>query len=298
MAILDESNVIIEALSPEWYKHQAGRADVLRLDLLHPIISGNKWYKLKLNIEFAVANGLKRIVTFGGGHSNHLAATAYTAKLYGLKAVGIVRGHYPQLTPTLEACKSDGMELMMMSKGDYDAAEEKSREDEFVFGDCDSYVIPEGGANELGRTGAGMIAHFCSTRYTHIALSVGSGTTFAGIRNNMLKNQKLLGFVPIKGGKYLNNHIAPYTGGNNENWELFDDWHFGGFGKWDSELINFMNDFYKIHSIPLDIIYTSKMMYGIRKLIMQGHFNSYDRILCIHTGGLQGNASIKNELTY
>jgi 1-aminocyclopropane-1-carboxylate deaminase len=181
------------------------------------------------------------------------------------------------------------MELIFVTKEDYDTQTHPEWEQRLAAQFDELYIIPEGGANEWGRKGAGLISRFITEEYTHIALSVGSGTTHT--------DQIVMGFAPMKQGTYLTDHIAPHlTPEKNTNWQLFDNWHFGGFGKWNSELIDFMNHFYHTNHIPLDIIYTSKMMYGIGQLIAQNHFKITDKILCIHTGGLQGNISVKGLL--
>lgn len=299
MDITHEDKVVIQPISPPWYSHKVAALDMLRLDLVHPVVSGNKWYKLRLNIMYAQDHGFKTILTFGGGFSNHLIATAYTAKKAGLGCVGIVRGKYPVLTPTLQHCIEEGMQLIFVTKEDYNRQGEPEWEQQLAAQFDELYIIPEGGDNEWGRKGAGLISKFIKDQYTHIALSVGSGTTLCGIRNKTNPQQQVLGFVPMKQGTYLTDHIAPHLDpAHNANWQLYDNWHFGGFGKWTDELIAFMNDFYTVNNIPLDIIYTSKMMYGLRELIQQDSFNPTDKILCIHTGGLQGNVSVRDRLVY
>lgn len=299
MDTIDESRVIIQPLNEEWYQRKVAAMDMLRLDLLHPVISGNKWYKLRLNIKHAQENGQKAIVTFGGGYSNHLVATAYAAKLYGIKATGIVRGNYEVLTPSLQQCRAEGMELIFVSQEDYKNKNDSEWINKLVANFDELLIIPEGGANEWGRAGAGLINRFIKNTYTHVAVSVGSGTTMIGIRNKINERQQVLGFVPMKQGVYLKGYISEHIQpGSNKNWQLFDNWHFGGFGKWNDELLSFMNDFYRQNNIPLDIIYTSKMMYGIKDMLMAGDFDEGARILCVHSGGLQGNVSVKDKLIY
>ena len=299
MDITHEDRVVIQSLSPYWHEQRVTALDMLRLDLVHPVVSGNKWYKLRLNIMYAQDQGFKTLLTFGGGFSNHLIATAYTARKAGLACVGVVRGKYPVLTPTLQHCVDEGMQLIFVTKEDYERQGEPEWEQQLAAQFDELYIIPEGGDNEWGRKGAGLISKFIKQDYTHIALSVGSGTTLAGIRNKINAQQNVMGFVPMKGGTYLTEHIASHlVPAQNCNWQLFDNWHFGGFGKRTDELLSFMNDFYTINNIPLDIIYTSKMMYGLRALLTDDHFRSTDRILCIHTGGLQGNVSVQDKLVY
>jgi len=297
MDIIDERRVKIQSLSRTWYGDTAGCIDMLRLDLLHPVISGNKWYKLRLNMLHAQEQGIGTIVTFGGGFSNHLAAAAYAAKVAGLRAIGIIRGKYDKLTPTLEECARDGMELIFTTQADYARKDEPGWLQEIAAHFDEVFIIPEGGANEWGRKGAELICRFISNEYSHIIVSVGSGTTMAGIRNKADVGQKIIGMVPMKDGVYLHDHIRRHLHpGRDTNWALMDNWHFGGFARVNEELIAFMNDFYKENNIPLDMVYTAKMMYGVRDLLKKQYFNFEDRILCIHSGGLQGNSTIQQRL--
>lgn len=299
MDIIDDRLAVIQPLNKFWYQNKVAGLDMLRLDLLHPVVSGNKWYKLRLNVQHAIDHGFKTIVTSGGGFSNHLIATAFTAKRFGIKSVGIVRGKYNVLTPTLQACVAEGMELIFVTQEDYKNNHQPEWAANIVAHFDEIMIIPEGGANEWGRAGAGLLNRFIKEDYTHIIVSVGTGTTLTGLRSKTNTRQHILGFAPMKKGTYLKDdistHLAPEK---NKNWQLFDEWHFGGFGKWNSELLVFMNDFYKENNIPLDIVYTSKMMYGVREMLLNNSFSSCDKLLCIHTGGLQGNISVQADLSY
>lgn len=290
---MHEDRVIIQSLHPAYYHRNVKAVDILRLDLVHPVVSGNKWYKLRLNVLYAQDHGFKTLLTFGGGYSNHLVAAAYTAKKAGLKCVGIVRGKYPVLTHTLRDCVEEGMELIFVTKEDYDRQGEPEWEQQLASQFDNIYIIPEGGANEWGRKGAGLISKFIKPGYSHVVLSVGSGTTICGVRNKTDVSQHVLGFAPMRGGQYLSEYVGQHLdASHNLNWRIFDDWHFGGFGKRNDDLVNFMNDFYQQNNIPLDIIYTSKMMYGLKSMIADNYFAKDARILAIHSGGLQGNTGI------
>ncbi|MBS1772310.1 MAG: pyridoxal-phosphate dependent enzyme [Bacteroidetes bacterium] len=301
MAIIPEQEPLIQSLNKDWYQPYVLGIDMLRLDVIHPVVSGNKWYKLKYNIQHAIDGGYSSILTSGGAYSNHLIAAAAAAKQYGIKSIGIIKGTYAQdtLTPTLQQCKDYGMELVFVNHEDY----KKIDTDEYhaqLKRDYDNpFIIPVGGANEWGREGCETIAAYISDVYTHICVSVGTGTTLIGIRNALPQKQIVLGYAPMKGGLYLKEEIDKYLHTDKQNaYTLFDDWHCGGFGKWNDELLNFMNSFYAINKVPLDIVYTGKMMSGIQQQLQQGYFSKDSRILCIHTGGLQGNASVKEKLIY
>jgi 1-aminocyclopropane-1-carboxylate deaminase len=161
------------------------------------------------------------------------------------------------------------------------------------------FIIPEGGANEWGREGSTEITEYITDNYSHVCISVGTGTTLAGIRAALSQNIQVLGYVPMKGGVYLKEEINKYIElEKQDDYMLYDDWHSGGFGKWNDELIGFMNSFHAINDIPLDIVYTGKMMMGISEQLKSGYFPKNAKILCIHTGGLQGNSSVKHLLSY
>ena len=191
------------------------------------------------------------------------------------------------------------MELIFVSQEDYNNKHEPYWAKKLVANFDELFIVPEGGANEWGRAGAGLINRFIKDTYTHIAVSVGTGTTLIGLRNKINEHQQLLGFVPMKQGSYLKGYISEHVQPDrNHNWQLFDEWHFGGFGKWNDELIRFMNEFYETNNIPLDMVYTSKMMYGMQQMLLSGYFDKDAKVLCIHTGGLQGNASVQDKLVY
>lgn len=299
MDIIHEDAVVIQPLNNDWYQNKVAAMDMLRLDLIHPVISGNKWFKLKYNLQQAKVKGYDSIITFGGGFSNHLVAAAAAAKEYGYKITAIVRGKYDVLTPTLKDCIELGMELIFVTKQEY-ANKENPEWLQTITDTKNKLVIPEGGANEWGRLGAQDITRYILEGYTDVCVSVGSGTTLIGLRNALPASVNVTGFVPMKEGNYLLDEIMTHLPGKSKRVKLFDYWHFGGFGKWNSELIDFMNEFHKKHEIPLDIIYTSKMMYGVKELLSgeRPYFNDGARVLCIHTGGLQGNISVKGKLEY
>jgi len=274
---------------------------MLRLDVVHPVISGNKWYKLKYNIAFCKKKGIDTILSFGGAYSNHLSATAAAAKLSEIRSIGIIKGTYAKenLTPTLQSCIEYGMQLVFVSNEDYRRKNEFDYLNELAERYGNPFIIPEGGANDEGREGAGEIAALIPAGFSHVAVSVGTGSTLCGIVNNVQEGVHVAGFAPMKGGNYLNDEIRTYISqGRRGQYRVYDNWHFGGFGKHTEEQLSFMNQFYKLHNIPLDVVYTSKMMYGLREQIEAGVYPAEARILCVHTGGLQGNASIADALIY
>lgn len=260
---------------------------VKRIDLIDKYISGNKWYKLKYNIKSAINNSKKSVLTFGGAYSNHLLATAVISNQYNLKSIGLVRGEKKQnLNPILSLVEQYGMRIDYISRSYYKMRDDKNMIIDLKKKYGDFYLIPQGGTNDLGVKGAEEILSD-SDNQNYICVPVATGGTFSGIINSSKTNQKILGFKSIKGVGDLEEKIKKFT--NNNNWNLLDDYTFGGFAKYDADLVNFIKDFDLNHSIKLDIIYTSKMMYGLFDLIRKGYFKRKSSILAIHTGGLQGN---------
>ncbi len=260
---------------------------MLRLDKLHPVVSGNKWYKLKYNAAAATAAGKNTLLTFGGGYSNHLVATAYAAKEWGLKSIGVVRGHYTgdQLTPTLRACGEYNMELIMFSKTEYAATRDLGM---LVSQYPDAYIVPEGGANEAGVRGAADIARLIPSDTTDVCLSVGTGTTLSGLHSALPTHMQLHGFYVARDIENAGSLVQMQAIEQKPMVTIHpvDD---ARFGKWTEEAIQFMRSFYDITGIQLDVVYTSKMMMTVRTLLQERTFGAGGKIVCIHTGGLQGN---------
>lgn len=286
-----ESNIFIQDVSDTWLcPDPLIHLSVLRLDLIHPVISGNKWFKLKYNLAAAEEQGFDRILTFGGAYSNHLIASAAAAAEAGLKATGIVRGWHAaaQETPTLRHCRQYGMELLFVSRADYARKEEPIFQQQLLAQTGPAFIIPEGGQNEFGRKGAGEIAGLIPDDATHVCVSVGSGTTFIGLRQQLPDHQFLLGFAPFKNGEKMKDTLSPFIP-SESNWALNADYHFGGFAKWHAALQDFMHRSVAETALPLDRVYTAKLFFGMRDLISGGYFAPGSRIIVIHTGGLQGN---------
>jgi 1-aminocyclopropane-1-carboxylate deaminase len=300
MAIDLQEQINIDPVDDELLRAKKVRLSVLRLDQIHPLVSGNKWFKLKENIKEAVQQHCTSLLTFGGAYSNHLIATAAAARASRLRSVGIVRGfhgkEYP--TETLKQCETLGMQLHYVSREDYAEKREGKFLSELQVLYPEAYIIPEGGDNTNGMIGAGEIASYIPHDTNIVTLAVGTGTTFSGIRNRLDSTVSMLGFPVMKGGMYLKEEIEHKLTTNKDNWQLNADYHFGGFAKYNQELIDFMNTFFVKHHIPLDIIYTAKMMYGIFDLLQQDYFPQGSNICCIHTGGLQGNSAVSQYLTY
>lgn len=265
--------------------------------LIHEHISGNKYRKLKYNLQAAKKEGLDTLLTFGGAFSNHITAVAAAGRAFGFKTIGVVRGEELQEkiadNPTLTFAHNQGMRLHFISRELY---REKSSV-EFVallkawFGEF--YLLPEGGTNALAVKGCEEILTEADASFDYICCPVGTGGTISGLIHASKEHQKVLGFPALKGG-FLAQEIRQWT--TKDNWELITDYHFGGYAKINESLITFINWFKATYNIPLDPVYTGKMLYGIFELLKTGYFKPNDRILAIHTGGLQGIKGMNLEL--
>ncbi len=268
---------------------------IARLDKLHEDVSGNKLFKLHYFIEECLKSSHKTLLTFGGAFSNHLVATAFLCTKKGIKSIGIVRGEEPKiLSHTLTRCKDLGMNVRFISRKDYKDFEENGNniaELTNLFGDF--ILVPEGGYNVAGAYGASLIMEVVEPeKFTHISTSVGTATTLAGLLLKKNIDQEIIAIPVIKNMLDIPERLNHLGVGADINPVVFSDFHFGGYAKHTPELIGFMNSFYAETSIPTEFVYTAKMMYAIYVKIKSGYFKPGSNILCIHTGGLQGNKSL------
>lgn len=266
---------------------------VLRLDQVHPEVSGNKFYKLQYNLKQALSQNHHQVLTFGGAYSNHIYATAAAAKQNGLASIGIIRGELLDAeNPTLAFAKTAGMTLLGITREHY----REKNQTHFLenlrkqFGDF--YLIPEGGTNALAIKGTREILTANHSSLSHILTPIGTGGTFAGIAASLLPHQHLLGISALKGEgirgemtDLLNTSSIQSKG----SLEILTQYHQGGYAKWTTELIDFIHWFWDAFGIPLDPIYTGKMTFACWDLLQKNYFPPGSRILLIHTGGLQGN---------
>ncbi|MBL8282060.1 1-aminocyclopropane-1-carboxylate deaminase/D-cysteine desulfhydrase [Acinetobacter junii] len=262
---------------------------VKRLDLIHPQISGNKFFKLKYNLLAAKQQNLNQVLTFGGAYSNHIAATAYAAHYFGFQSIGVIRGEElakQALNPTLQTAQDFGMQLHFVSRAEYRLRHELEYLQQLKQRYPNTWIIPEGGTNDLAIQGTKEILSADDREnYDVICCAVGTGGTIAGIIESSSDQQHILGFSALK-GDFLKYDIQQWT--NKTNWSLTDEYCCGGYAKTNSELLQFMQQFEQQYAVPLEQVYTAKMMMGLFDLIQQGNFPVNTRILAIHTGGLQG----------
>jgi len=284
-------NIIIDKLSLLGNEKEY-EIDVLSDDLNDVKFSGNKLWKLKYNILTARTRKFKILLTFGGAFSNHISAVAEAGKNFNFNTIGVIRGEvFFPLNPTLEFAKGQGMEFLPISRQEY---RKKANEDfiaslneRFHF----PYIIPEGGTNTLAMKGCAEISEKVAGNYDYICVACGTGGTIAGLVAGAHGKGKVLGFPILKGGDFLRTDIQQLLddyGCDYTNWELFTDYHFGGYAKFKPELVDFINEFKEKQNIQLDPIYTGKMVYGVMDLVKKDYFPKGSKILIIHTGGLQG----------
>ncbi|GLX84207.1 1-aminocyclopropane-1-carboxylate deaminase [Thalassotalea loyana] len=267
---------------------------IKRDDQIHPIISGNKWRKLKGNVELALQQGKKGIVSFGGAYSNHIHALSYACKINGLSSVGIIRGeqHF-QENATLSQAKSWGMNLQFVDRATY-----KLRHDEaFLIQVRDNYpdhlIVPEGGTNDAALTGVGEVMDELETQleFDTIITPVGSAGTIAGLIKSDKNKHNIVGISVLKGAQYLEDEVKKLIQDDTNqttNWEILHDFHLGGYAKFSTRDIQHLAQLNKQLGVMFEPIYSGKMLLAFISLVEQGYFSSGERVVLLHTGGLQG----------
>ncbi len=289
------SNITLDKLESDLLTQKEITLSILRLDKIHVDVSGNKLFKLYYYVEGCLQTTHKTMLTFGGAYSNHLVATAFLCNQKSIKSIGIVRGEEAKnLSHTLQRCKALGMQLHFISRDEYKIANDNIAylNLENKYGACT--IVPEGGYGFLGAKGASLIMNLLKqANPSHVCTCVGTATTLAGLCMNKMSNEKIIAIPAIKNMTDIFARIKTLTKLEVENdLIVFGDYHFGGYAKHMEELLNFMNEFYNQYNLPTDIVYTAKMMYGIMDKISNNYFDKGSNIICIHTGGLQGNASL------
>ena len=273
-------------------KDKQVRLFLKRIDLIHPHISGNKWYKLKYNMLKVKEDNFDSLLTFGGAYSNHLVATSFAARENNISSIGVVRGEpILPLNTSLSIAKKNGMKFRYIDRSAYRSKYDSILIDSLREEFGNFYLLPEGGKNKLALRGVEEIIEK-KDDYDYICCPVGTGCTISGIINTSLISQKVLGFPAINSSELLRQDIALLS--NKHNWRLIKDYVFGGYAKINNDLINFIYNFYDTHNIILDGVYTAKMLFGIIDLVKKDYFPSNSLILAIHTGGVQGNKGLND----
>jgi len=288
MSICINEDIPIERINLEVFKNKNIEVYLQRDDLLHKDVSGNKWRKLKYVLEQYDKSTYNGIVSFGGSYSNHLAATAAACCLLDIPFVAYIRGEEPKdLNDTLQFLISQNAEIKWINRLEFRTLRNENWPNPDPENYKDYYVLPEGGYSNLGIKSCMEISKNWISDFNYACCSIGTGTTFSGMVNGLINTgTKSIGFIMLKDQGYLTNDIKDMT--THDNYILNRTYHFNGFGKVNDELVEFLNDFYRKTEIPLDPIYTGKMMYGIVKLANEDYFEPNSKVIAIHTGGLQG----------
>lgn len=290
MDFFDINSILLEELHDLRLEEKQIRLYVARLDKIHPVVSGNKLFKLYYYLERALAVPAQPVKTYGGAYSNHLVATAFACNRLGLSSIGVVRGERPDVfSHTLLQCEELGMHLEFASRDEY---ADLSKGNHFNAEECIN--IPEGGFEPDGARGASVIMdHLKSIHPTHICTATGTATTLAGMLQKATSHQIIISVPVLKNMHDLPERLQFLNGQKRyKNLDVWNDFHFGGYAKKNEELFRFMNQFYEMHAVPTDFVYTGKMMYGVMKKINENYFAPGSVVCCLHTGGLQGNLSL------
>lgn len=271
---------------------------LLRLDKYNPEVPGNKWFKLKYNLEEAKKQGVKTLLTFGGAYSNHIFATASAAKKYGFEFIGIIRGeeHLP-LNPVLEAAKNLGMQIHYLDRSTYREKHSQNVIGKLVEQFGDFYLLPEGGSNHLAVKGCIEIWDLITSPCDYLCTAMGTGGTLAGLVAGNKSGKQIIGFPSLKGAGFLREEVKQFLElfyeqnpnfeqQNQQYWQINNEYHFGGYAKFNEELMDFIQDFEQKQGIVLERIYTAKMLFGIYDLIKKGEFEKGANIIAIHSGGV------------
>jgi len=271
------------------FLYHSVKASVLRLDKISPVVSGNKWFKLRFYLDEAVRLKKKGIVTFGGPWSNHIVATAAICNMNGFESLGIIRGEEPEnFSLTLQQAKQEKMQLHFVSRSDY-----RNQKIPDTISIDDYLQVPEGGYGLHGVAGASTILDYCTADFTHCVCAAGTGTMMSGLIDRISPVQTAIGISVLKNAGELPEKITSLTDNKKNNWQIIEDYSFGGYAKHHPVLLRFMNEFYRDTGIPSDFVYTGKLFYAVSALIKENYFPAESKLLVIHSGGLQGNRSLR-----
>lgn len=293
----------LEKLENNFFKDSKIEVFIKRDDLIHPSISGNKWRKCFYLLKHIKEQGIKNVITFGGAYSNHIHAFSYAAQEAGLNCLGIIRGEeleHKELNQTLTFAKNQGMKFQFVSREEY-----RKRNDECYIQELskkhNAYIVPEGGTTPFAKYGLYDMVTEINTEvnFDIIFSACGTGGTIAGINYGLQPHQRAFGISVLKGMKNeLEQKVSSFS--SNIQCDIIEGYHFGGYAKYNEQLINFIKDFERNYNIPLEQIYTGKMIYSFFDMLEKNKFEKNSKIILVHTGGLQGRIpelTIKPETT-
>lgn len=292
---MDYQSTPLQEIRDPVFERAGVRLLVKREDLNHPLIPGNKWWKLKYNIEGAHSQNKDALLTFGGAFSNHIYATAAAARANDLRSIGIIRGEeILPMNDTLAFARSQGMELRFVSREEYRKKSDAAFIDSLHARHGDFYLIPEGGTNALAVKGCAefVAAEFSAINFDCVCIAVGTGGTLAGIIAGLKGEKKIIGIPVLKHAEFLYSEISDlvreFSGTQYGNWSLLTSYHHGGYAKVTKELLDFVRAMKDRHNLPLDHVYTAKAFRAVMKETEAGAFQRGDTVVFIHSGGLQG----------
>ena len=258
---------------------------VLRLDLIHPVTGGNKWFKLVKNIEKFRSGNYEGILSFGGPYSNHIAALATACKEEKIPCIGIIRGDEEQsVNITLTRAVNDGMKLHFVNRTIYRQLRDPDFRKVFLHDFQNFLMIPEGGSNDEGMEGCRQIAGFVDEHFTDVMVAVGTGATFSGIRQQLSSSQNLWGIKVVDAGQ--EQLIEQYTG-KSESSFISDDYIFGGYARKSASLQRFVEGWNQSNKVQIEPIYTGRLFLAAAEMLEKGVFGENPRLLVIHSGGMQ-----------
>ena len=283
---------VIEKLSHPLFDEKKLSVYIKREDLLHSVISGNKWRKLKYNLLQALQTGHSHLISMGGPYSNHLHALAYVGYQLGIQTTGLIRGERPQHeSATLSDLRQWGMQLKFVSRDEFSKLRQYREPEPGPSIGMNGFWITEGAANSLALPGVKEILSDVELEYDTLTVSCGTGTTLAGLAGALPPDKSVLGFATLKGGEFLETDINRLLTSSQKNWFIDHNYHFGGFAKKNNQLIDFIDEFQMYCNIPVDSVYNGKMLFGLFQLIGTDFFQKEHKIIALHTGGLQGMRS-------
>lgn len=291
---VDLTQAILQPWKNELFDKKRLTLEVLRTDRIHPIISGNKYFKLKYHLEAAHQQAKKGLISMGGAYSNHLLATACICNSQKLKSVGIVRGEEPSsYSPTLQQAKQFGMDLLFVNREVY---QNKTQMETYFRNQYPNYYwVNEGGRSALGVKGAAEILQLIIVNdYSHILCAAGTGTMMAGLLNAAKSDQLVCGIPVLKIANQKKNDLLLFLEEQsiNRQFSIQYDFHEGGYAKKTTGLLSFMNELFRDHQLPTDFVYTGKLFKAVYTLSAKDFFPPGSKLLIIHSGGLQGNRSL------
>lgn len=285
-----------QRIQTDWTTNSNIQFYVKRDDLIHPIISGNKWRKLKFALYEAVKAKHPHIISFGGGFSNHLHALGYCCRHLGLKFTAIVRGNYQDNpSPMLNDLNAWNADIQYVDRLTYQKRADPSYLNELQCSYPDALVIPEGGSQQAALAGVAEIIDELQQHYDYILLPTASGGTLAGLVARLEHISygppiEVMGIGVLKGEGYLENLVTDLLPNQQakQNWRINHNYHFGGYAKSNENLQLFCSDFFQQTQIAIEPVYSGKLFYALKALITEQYFPKGSRILALHTGGLQG----------